>query len=85
MLKGYKIVYTASDYTLNEKTLEKKYFNSQKTEIVIFLPAAYFLGKTGDVGNVWWCFLIAEFMSVGMSIFYTYRIYRKRISLLPLE
>lgn len=39
MLKGYKIVYTASDYTMNEKTLEKKYFNSQKTEIVIFLPA----------------------------------------------
>ena len=39
MLKGYKIVYTASDYTLNEKTLEKKYFNSQKTETVIFLPA----------------------------------------------
>ena len=54
-------------------------------QIVIFLPAAYFLGKTGDVGNVWWCFLIAEFMSVGMSLFYTYRIYRKRISLLPLE
>lgn len=39
MLKGYKIVYTASDYTMNEKTLEKNYFNSQKTEIVIFLPA----------------------------------------------
>ena len=39
MLKGYKIVYTASNYTMNEKTLEKKYFNSQKTEIVIFLPA----------------------------------------------
>lgn len=39
MLKGYKIVYTASDYTVNGKTLEEKYFNSQKTETVIFLPA----------------------------------------------
>lgn len=48
MLKGYKIVYTASDYTLNEKTLEKKYFNSQKTEIVIFLPAE---SSTSDVLN----------------------------------
>lgn len=36
MLKGYKIVYTASDYTLNEKTLERKYLDPQKTEIVIF-------------------------------------------------
>lgn len=48
MLKGYKIVYTASDYTLNEKTLEKKYFNSQKTEIVIFLPAE---STTSDMLN----------------------------------
>lgn len=39
MLKGYKIVYTASDYTMNEKALEKKYPNSRKTETVIFLPA----------------------------------------------
>lgn len=48
MLKGYKIVYTASDYTMNEKTLEKKYFNSQKTEIVIFLPAE---STTSDMLN----------------------------------
>lgn len=48
MLKGYKIVYTASDYTLNEKTLEKKYFNSQKTEIVIFLPAESYASSTLD-------------------------------------
>lgn len=46
MLKGYKIVYTASNYTMNEKTLEKKYFNSQKTEIMIFLPAESY---TSDV------------------------------------
>lgn len=48
MLKGYKIVYTASDYTLNEKTLEKKYFNSQKTEIVIFLPAESYASSALD-------------------------------------
>ena len=48
MLKGYKIVYTASDYTLNEKTLEKKRFNSQKTETVIFLPAESYASNTLD-------------------------------------
>ena len=48
MLKGYKIVYTASDYTMNEKTLEKNYFNSQKTEIVIFLPAESYASSALD-------------------------------------
>lgn len=48
MLKGYKIVYTASDYTLNEKTLEKKYLNSQKTETVIFLPAESYASSALD-------------------------------------
>lgn len=48
MLKGYKIVYTASDYTMNEKTLEKKYLNSQKTEAVIFLPAESYASSTLD-------------------------------------
>ena len=48
MLKGYKIVYTASNYTMNGKTLEKKCFNSQKTEIVIFLPAE---STTSDMLN----------------------------------
>ena len=52
MLKGYKIVYTASDYTLDEKTLEKKYFNSQKTETVIFLPAeSYASGALDDMAK----------------------------------
>lgn len=48
MLKGYKIVYTASDYTMNEKTLEKEYFNSQKTETVIFLPAESYASNALD-------------------------------------
>lgn len=48
MLKGYKIVYTASNYTLNEKTLEKKYFNSQKTETAIFLPAESYASSALD-------------------------------------
>ena len=51
-------------------------------QIVVFLPAAYFLGKTGDVNNVWWCFIIAEFMSVLVSVLCMRNIYRKKISVM---
>ena len=51
-------------------------------QIVVFLPAAYFLGKTGDVNNVWWCFIIAEFMSVLVSVSCMRYIYWKNISVM---
>ena len=51
-------------------------------QIVVFLPAAYFFGKTGDVNNVWWCFIIAEFMSVLVSVSCMRNIYRKKISVM---
>lgn len=54
-------------------------------QIVVFLPAAYFLSLTGNVDNVWWCFIIAEFMSVGMSLFFMKRIYDKKIKPIPVE
>lgn len=54
-------------------------------QIVVFLPAAYFLSRTGNVDNVWWCFIIAEFMSVGMSLFLMRKIYVKKIRDIPIE
>ena len=51
-------------------------------QIVVFLPAAYFLGKTGDVNTVWWCFIIAEFRSVLVSVSCMRNIYRKKISVM---
>ena len=54
-------------------------------QLIVFLPAAYFLSLTGDVNNVWWCFIIAEFMSVGMSLFFMWRVYVKKIKPIPLK
>ena len=54
-------------------------------QLIVFLPAAYFLSLTGDVNNVWWCFIIAEFMSVGMSLFFMRRVYVKKIKPIPLK
>lgn len=36
-------------------------------QIIALIPSAYLLSLTGDVSNVWWCFLIAEFMSLIFS------------------
>lgn len=54
-------------------------------QIVVFLPAAFFLSRTGNVDNVWWCFMIAEFMSVGTSLFFMRRIYVKKIRAIPMD
>ena len=49
-------------------------------QLLVFLPSAYLLSLTGNVNNVWFCFLIAEVMSLAMSLFFMKRIYRKKIS-----
>ncbi len=54
-------------------------------QIVVFLPAAYFLSRTGNVDDIWWCFLIAEVMSVSASLLFMRRIYKTKIKVLPLE
>lgn len=54
-------------------------------QLLVFLPAAYFLSLTGNVNNVWWCFIIAEFMSVGMSALLMRVVYVKKIRPIPIE
>ena len=48
-------------------------------QIIALLPAAYLLSLTGDVGNVWWCFPIAELASACACAHFFARIYRLRI------
>ncbi len=39
-------------------------------QLVVLIPAAWLLSKTGDVNMVWWSFPIAEIMSLLASIFF---------------
>lgn len=48
-------------------------------QIVALLPAAYLLSLTGDVGNVWWAFPIAELASACACGYFFLRIYRMKI------
>lgn len=49
-------------------------------QLVVLLPAAYLLARLGNVNFVWWALPIAELMSLGMTILFLIRIYRKIIS-----
>ena len=46
------------------------FFVSVLRQIVALVPSAWLLSMTGNVNNVWWCFPIAEVMSLAASIFF---------------
>ena len=48
-------------------------------QLVILIPAAWLLSKTGEVNNVWWCFLIAETASLILSTYFFRKVYREKV------
>ena len=52
------------------------FFTSVLRQVVALIPAAYLLSLTGNVGNVWWCFPIAEVMSALATTFFLRRALR---------
>lgn len=48
-------------------------------QLFVLLPVAKLLSLSGDVNMIWWAFPIAEIFSVGLSIFFMIRIYKKVI------
>ena len=49
------------------------FFTSVLRQVVVLIPAAYLLSLTGNVQNVWWCFPIAEVMSMIATTFFVRR------------
>lgn len=48
-------------------------------QLIALLPAAWLLSLTGDVGNVWWAFIVAEIVSAAVCALFFLRIYRRKI------
>ncbi|MCR4672686.1 MAG: MATE family efflux transporter [Lachnospiraceae bacterium] len=46
-------------------------------QLVVLIPAAYLLSLTGIVANVWWSFLIAEAMSLALTLIFFRKVYRQ--------
>ncbi len=52
-------------------------------QLIVLIPVAWLLSLTGNVNNVWWCFLIAEFVSLVLSLLFFRRVYRRQVA--PLQ
>lgn len=48
-------------------------------QLVILIPAAWLLAQSGNVNNVWWCFMIAESASLVLSLIFFRKIYNKHV------
>lgn len=48
-------------------------------QLCVLLPVAKLLSLSGDVNLIWWAFPFAELFSVGLSVFFMVRMYKKVI------
>ncbi|MBQ7992469.1 MAG: MATE family efflux transporter [Solobacterium sp.] len=48
-------------------------------QLVILIPAAWLLAQSGNVNNVWWCFMIAETASLVLSLIFFRKIYNRLV------
>lgn len=48
-------------------------------QLLILLPVAALLAKTGNLDAVWFSFLIAEFISILLALFFFVRVYKNKI------
>lgn len=60
-------------------------FVSIARQLVVLIPAAYLLAKTGVLDNVWWAFPIAEVMSVAVAVIFFIHLYKTVIRKLNTE
>lgn len=55
-------------------------FVSLGRQLVILIPVAWLLAQTGNINNVWWCYLIAEIVSFTLSLIFFRKVYREEIT-----
>ncbi|MBR1659868.1 MAG: MATE family efflux transporter [Oscillospiraceae bacterium] len=68
LFAGFCIVAGSACQALGRSTLS--FIVSVLRQVVGLIPAAWLLSLTGDVNMVWWCFPIAEIISVAASAFF---------------
>ena len=52
-------------------------------QLVVLVPVAYILARIGGLDLIWWCFPVAEMMSLCVTAFFLVRIYNKVIKPIP--
>ncbi len=71
-LAGYSIILGGVFQALG-KSVYSMYVSIVR-QLIVLLPAAYFLSKLGNIDYVWLSFVFAEFFGLSMSIIYTRKI-----------
>ncbi len=51
-------------------------------QLVVLIPAAWLLAQTGNIANIWWCFLIAETTSLIFSTYFFRKLYASKVETL---
>ena len=46
-------------------------------QLVVLIPVAWLLSLTGNVNNIWWCFLVAEIVSITITVISFRRVNKK--------
>ena len=46
-------------------------------QLIVLIPCAWLLSLTGNINNIWWCFALAEIMSITLCIFFFRKISRE--------
>lgn len=77
LLAGFCIIAGSTFQALGNGVLSM--IVSVARQLVVLLPAAYFLSLTGNLNLIWLAFPIAELMSVILSGLFLYRMYQKVI------
>ncbi len=68
LLAGFCIVAGSACQALDKSFYS--FFVSVLRQVLALIPAAWLLSLTGNVDNVWWCFPIAELVSLAASAFF---------------
>ena len=74
LLAGFCIVAGSACQALDKSMYS--FFVSVLRQVLALIPAAWLLSLTGNVDNVWWCFPIAEMVSLAASAFFLRRALR---------
>ena len=67
------------------QAFSKSYYSliiSVARQLVVLIPVAWMLSRTGDVTLVWWAFPIAELVSFALSMFFFRQLYNRTVKTL---
>ena len=52
-------------------------------QLIVLVPSAYLLARTGVLGRVWWSFIIADVFALAICIFFLTSVFRRVVNKIP--